>query len=269
MGLSTNDLGGGRRGANQEVGEWRCGDRGSSGRRSRSRRPDGDLYLRRPSADRDVRSSSRGEEDRRLLAALDGEHTLEQLRAEFGAEAVDDTIAQMQELEVIEDAADDDLIDPAELRPLRPPAALLLRHRPRRPDAVGVPAAAARGEGRGARRRRARRLGRLVARHLRDRRDVADRRRPGRDLATSTARSSTPRPTSACSRSRWRRRGCAPSTRRRGSRRRRGGSESAGRDRRLHRRRRHRHRRRRLARLRHRALVQRAPASRPASPTSR
>ena len=47
-------------------------------------------------------------------AALDGEHTLEDLHGEFGAEKVDDTISQMQELEVIEDAADDDLIAPEE-----------------------------------------------------------------------------------------------------------------------------------------------------------
>jgi bacteriocin biosynthesis cyclodehydratase domain-containing protein len=79
------------------------------------RAPDGDYYLRRPSANRDVRIESPDEAELRLLDALDGEHTLEQLHEEFGAEMVDDTIAQMQELEVIEDATDDDLVDPAEL----------------------------------------------------------------------------------------------------------------------------------------------------------
>ena len=79
------------------------------------RSPEGDIYLRRPSADRDVRIERPDESEERLLDALDGEHTLEQLHAEFGAEKVDDAISQMQELCVIEDAADDDLIDPAEL----------------------------------------------------------------------------------------------------------------------------------------------------------
>jgi bacteriocin biosynthesis cyclodehydratase domain-containing protein len=79
------------------------------------RSPEGDIYLRRPSSDRDVRIESPGEKDQQLLEALDGTRTLAELHAEFGAEYVDDTISQMQELCVIEDAADDDLIDPAEL----------------------------------------------------------------------------------------------------------------------------------------------------------
>jgi bacteriocin biosynthesis cyclodehydratase domain-containing protein len=76
--------------------------------------PEGDVYLRRPSSERDVKIEQPRELDERLLEALDGEHTLERLREEFGGELVDDTIAQMQELAVIEDAADDDLIDPTE-----------------------------------------------------------------------------------------------------------------------------------------------------------
>jgi bacteriocin biosynthesis cyclodehydratase domain-containing protein len=77
--------------------------------------PDGDLYLLRPSADNDIRIEQPDEEDRRLLAALDGEHTLEQLHEEFGEEAVGDLISQLQELAVVEDAADDDLLAPGEL----------------------------------------------------------------------------------------------------------------------------------------------------------
>ena len=77
--------------------------------------PEGDLYLLRPSADGDIRIEHPSEEDRRLLAALDGKHTIEELNEEYGAEAVADVISQFQELEVVEDAADDDLIDPAEL----------------------------------------------------------------------------------------------------------------------------------------------------------
>jgi bacteriocin biosynthesis cyclodehydratase domain-containing protein len=77
--------------------------------------PEGDLYLLRPSAGSDIRIERPSEEDRRLLAALDGEHTLEQLQDEFGEEAVGDLISQLQELEVVEDGADDDLLDPHEL----------------------------------------------------------------------------------------------------------------------------------------------------------
>ncbi len=76
--------------------------------------PEGDVYLRRPSSDRDIKIEQPRALDERLLEALDGEHSLAGLRAEFGAELVDDTIAQLQELEVIEDAADDDLIEPTE-----------------------------------------------------------------------------------------------------------------------------------------------------------
>jgi molybdopterin-synthase adenylyltransferase len=77
--------------------------------------PDGDLYLLRPSAANDIRIEQPDEQDRRLLAALDGEHTLEQLQEEFGEEAVANLISQLQELAVVEDAADDDLLAPGEL----------------------------------------------------------------------------------------------------------------------------------------------------------
>jgi molybdopterin-synthase adenylyltransferase len=77
--------------------------------------PEGDVYLLRPSADNDIRIEQPDAEERRLLAAVDGESTLEELRAEFGAEEVDDLIAQLGELEVVEDAADDELVPAAEL----------------------------------------------------------------------------------------------------------------------------------------------------------
>lgn len=76
--------------------------------------PDGDLYLHRPSAKSDIKIEQPRDEDRRLLAALDGSRTLEELHAEFGAQEVDDTISQLQELDAIEDAADDEKIEPAE-----------------------------------------------------------------------------------------------------------------------------------------------------------
>ena len=77
--------------------------------------PDGDIYLLRPSADNDIRIEQPDGEERRLLAAVDGERTLEQLRTEFGAKEVDELIAQLQELEVVEDAADDELVPAPEL----------------------------------------------------------------------------------------------------------------------------------------------------------
>ncbi|HEY4779277.1 MAG TPA: TOMM precursor leader peptide-binding protein [Solirubrobacterales bacterium] len=77
--------------------------------------PDGDIYLMRPSAGHDIRIEKPGEEERELLESLDGEQTLEQLRERFGAEAVDDLISQLQELEIVEDAADDDLLPATEL----------------------------------------------------------------------------------------------------------------------------------------------------------
>ncbi|HEU5104343.1 MAG TPA: TOMM precursor leader peptide-binding protein [Solirubrobacterales bacterium] len=76
--------------------------------------PDGDIILLRPSAGQDIRIEKPDAEERRLLAAVDGERTLEQLRAEFGAEEVDDLIAQMQGFELIEDAADDERIEAAD-----------------------------------------------------------------------------------------------------------------------------------------------------------
>ncbi len=69
----------------------------------------------RPSSDSSIWIEQPGEQDKRLLAALDGEHTVEQLREEFGEELVSDTISKLQELEVIEDAADYDLLAEDEL----------------------------------------------------------------------------------------------------------------------------------------------------------
>ncbi len=77
--------------------------------------PDGDVYLMRPSAGSDIRIERPDEAQRRLLEALDGERTTEQLESEFGAEAVSDVVSQMQVLEVVEDAADDELVPAAEM----------------------------------------------------------------------------------------------------------------------------------------------------------
>ena len=75
--------------------------------------PDGDLYLLRGSADTDIRIEQPNEEQRQLLAGFDGERSREDLESQFGEDAVRDLIAQLQELEIVEDGADDDLV-PAE-----------------------------------------------------------------------------------------------------------------------------------------------------------
>ena len=72
--------------------------------------PGGDLHLVRPTGDGDVVVETPTEEQRALLRALDGNHPLPELEERFGTREVNETIAQLDELEVVEDAADDDLI---------------------------------------------------------------------------------------------------------------------------------------------------------------
>ena len=143
--------------------------------------PDGDVYLLRPSADNDIQIEKPDEKERRLLAALDGEHTLEQLHEEFGAETVDDVLAQLERAGGGRGRRGRRAAAARRARALRPPAALLQRHR-RRPDRrrecqerLREAKIAVLGVGG---------LGgwsRLGARLHRRRRDVADRRRRGRD----------------------------------------------------------------------------------------
>jgi bacteriocin biosynthesis cyclodehydratase domain-containing protein len=78
----------------------------------RFRAPNGDLYLRRPSETSDVRIKDPSPQLRRLLDALDGTRTREELDEEFGANRVTELIAQLAETGLGEDASDDDLIDP-------------------------------------------------------------------------------------------------------------------------------------------------------------
>jgi len=75
--------------------------------------PNGDVVLMRSSAD-DIRVECPDEEEKRLLYALDGGWTEDELKAAFGARQVEDVIAQMQELNLLEDAADDELVPAAE-----------------------------------------------------------------------------------------------------------------------------------------------------------
>jgi bacteriocin biosynthesis cyclodehydratase domain-containing protein len=74
--------------------------------------PNGDLYLLRPSAGTDIHIEDPDEEGRRLLKALDGKRTREELVEEFGSDEVGDLLAQLEELGVVEDASDDDRIAP-------------------------------------------------------------------------------------------------------------------------------------------------------------
>jgi bacteriocin biosynthesis cyclodehydratase domain-containing protein len=75
--------------------------------------PNGDLYLLRPSARADIQIENPDAEGRALLAALDGSLERDQLEERFGREAVGDLLAQLEELGLVEDAADDDLIPTA------------------------------------------------------------------------------------------------------------------------------------------------------------
>jgi bacteriocin biosynthesis cyclodehydratase domain-containing protein len=71
--------------------------------------PNGDVVLMRSSAD-DIRIEQPDEEELRLLQALDGKNSREELEARFGAAQVEDVLAQMQDLNLVEDAADDELV---------------------------------------------------------------------------------------------------------------------------------------------------------------
>jgi molybdopterin-synthase adenylyltransferase len=74
--------------------------------------PDGDLYLLRPSAGADVHIEQPDAEGLALLSALDGKSTIEELEERFGHGQVRDLLAQLEELGVVEDAADDDRLAP-------------------------------------------------------------------------------------------------------------------------------------------------------------
>jgi bacteriocin biosynthesis cyclodehydratase domain-containing protein len=76
--------------------------------------PSGDVVLIR-SGGEDVRISHPDAEERAMLEALDGSQSVEDLEARYGHREVDDTLAQMSELALIEDAGDDDLLSASEL----------------------------------------------------------------------------------------------------------------------------------------------------------
>lgn len=67
----------------------------------------------RPSAE-DVRIRRPDELERQLLTAFDGKSSKKELEARFGAEEVQNVITQMGALDLLEDAADDELVPEAE-----------------------------------------------------------------------------------------------------------------------------------------------------------
>ncbi|HWB69182.1 MAG TPA: TOMM precursor leader peptide-binding protein [Solirubrobacterales bacterium] len=76
--------------------------------------PDGDLYLLRASTDSDIRIEKPDAEQRRLLQWLDGRHSRQELEAEFGPGPVGEALSQLGELELVEDASDDERLGEAE-----------------------------------------------------------------------------------------------------------------------------------------------------------
>lgn len=71
--------------------------------------PNGDIHLMRSWAE-DIRVPNPSDRERRLLGALDGTRSVQELEQEFEADEVRDTLDQMSDLSLIEDAADEDAI---------------------------------------------------------------------------------------------------------------------------------------------------------------
>jgi bacteriocin biosynthesis cyclodehydratase domain-containing protein len=77
--------------------------------------PDGDIYLLDPGSARDLKIRGPDEFDRRLLHALDGTWGLPDLETHFGSPRVEDALAALDSWGALEDAADDDRIEPGVL----------------------------------------------------------------------------------------------------------------------------------------------------------
>jgi bacteriocin biosynthesis cyclodehydratase domain-containing protein len=75
----------------------------------------GDIYVLRPTEDLDAKIEQPDEAARSLLAALDGTRTAEELEREFGTELTSDSLAQLAELGLLDDAADDEQVTLREL----------------------------------------------------------------------------------------------------------------------------------------------------------
>jgi bacteriocin biosynthesis cyclodehydratase domain-containing protein len=70
----------------------------------------GDIYVLSPTEDFDAKIEQPDEAARSLLAALDGTRTAEELEREFGPELTSDSLAQLAELGLLDDAADDERV---------------------------------------------------------------------------------------------------------------------------------------------------------------
>lgn len=76
--------------------------------------PGGDLvYVRTGTSDVEIQQPD--EAERQLLTALDGSNSLADLRDRFGRVQVDDAVTGLSEVGMLEDAADDDRLEPAVL----------------------------------------------------------------------------------------------------------------------------------------------------------
>jgi bacteriocin biosynthesis cyclodehydratase domain-containing protein len=67
----------------------------------------GDVYILRPTEDADLRIEQPDERMRSLLGALDGTRTVAELERDFGGSRARDALAELSELGLVEDAADD------------------------------------------------------------------------------------------------------------------------------------------------------------------
>lgn len=74
----------------------------------------GDIYILRPADDSDLRIEQPDAASRSLLSALDGSRTADELERDFGVERVRDALAQLSELGLLDDAADDDRVSARE-----------------------------------------------------------------------------------------------------------------------------------------------------------
>jgi bacteriocin biosynthesis cyclodehydratase domain-containing protein len=76
--------------------------------------PDGDLVLMRSGAD-DILISRPSPQQRALLRALDGRYSTDKLESLYGWHEVGDTLSRMEELDLLEDAEDDERLPAADL----------------------------------------------------------------------------------------------------------------------------------------------------------
>jgi bacteriocin biosynthesis cyclodehydratase domain-containing protein len=74
----------------------------------------GDVYVLRPTEESDLRIEQPDEMARAILAALDGTRTRDELEHEFGADRVGGALTALTEAELLDDAADDELVSARE-----------------------------------------------------------------------------------------------------------------------------------------------------------